>query len=73
MMPDGSGTGLENRGQQKGCGGRHLRPAPIKHAAISYSVRNLPAKEAVLHGPWAFESLSQRQYAQVAELEYAPG
>ena len=36
-------------------------------------VRNLPAKEAVLHGPWAFESLSQRQYAQVVELEYAPG
>ena len=30
-------------------------------------VRNLPAKEAVPHGPWAFESLSQRQYVQVVE------
>ena len=28
MMPDGSGTGLENRGQQQCCGDRHLRPAP---------------------------------------------
>ena len=28
MMSDGSGTGLENRGQQQCCGDRHLRPAP---------------------------------------------
>ena len=27
--PDGSGTGPENRGQPQGCGGRHLRPAPL--------------------------------------------
>ena len=28
MMPDGSGTGPENRGRPKGRGDRHLRPAP---------------------------------------------
>ena len=27
-MPDGSGTGPENRGRPKGRGDRHLRPAP---------------------------------------------
>ena len=43
MTPDGSGTGLENRGQQC-CGDRHLRPAP--YGVIPQPVRDLPAKEA---------------------------
>ena len=33
MMPTGVGTSLENCGQQKCCGDRHLLPAPIRSVA----------------------------------------
>ena len=44
-MPDGSGTGLESRGQQKCCGDRHLRPAT--HAFLAQLVEQRSFKPQV--------------------------
>ena len=65
MMSAGADAGLENRGQQRCCGDRHLRPAPY---AQMLELVDRPASDTGAHRACGSDSRSVHLYTFLAQL-----